>query len=124
MILGDADSEIILQLKEKFKTTTHRREKMQILTVLPKSWLLRKMMQEFGVSNYMARCAKKLVAEKGILSTPNLKHGRCLAAATEDLVKAFYHSDNISQVMPGRKDYVSVMTAESKQEHCQKRLLL
>ena len=121
---GDADSEIIAQLKEKFKTTTNRSEKIQILTVLPNSWSLCKIMQEFGVSNYMARCAKKLVAEKGILSTPNLKHGRCLPAATENLVKAFYHSDNISRVMPGRKDYVSVMTAEGKREHCQKRLLL
>ena len=73
----------------KNSVTTYRSEKIQILTVLPNSWSLCKIMQEFGVSNYMARCAKNLVAEKGILSTPNLKHGRCLPAATEDLVKAF-----------------------------------
>ncbi|KAL5493367.1 hypothetical protein EMCRGX_G014541 [Ephydatia muelleri] len=121
---GDAESEIIVQLKEKFKATTNRSEKIQILTVLPNSWSLFKIMQEFGVSNYMARCAKKLVAEKGILSTPDLKHGRCLPAVTENLVKAFYHSDNINRVMPGRKDYVSVITSEGKREHCQKRLLL
>ena len=120
----DTESEIIVQLKEKFKATTNRSEKIQILTVLPNSWSLFKIMQEFGVSNYMARCAKKLVAEKGILSTPDLKHGRCLPAVTENLVKAFYHSDNISRVMPGRKDYVSVITSEGKREHCQKRLLL
>ena len=71
-------------------------------------------MQEFGVTNYMARCAKKLVAEKGILSTPNPKHARCLSVATEDLIKAFYHSDDISRIMPGKKDFVSVLTAEGK----------
>ena len=61
---------------------------MQILNVLPNSWSLNEMMQELGVSNYMymARCAKKLVAEKCVLPTPNLKHGRCLPAVTEDLV--------------------------------------
>ena len=32
------ESEIILQLKEKFQTTTKRSEQLQILTVLPRSW--------------------------------------------------------------------------------------
>ena len=62
---ADADSEIIAQLKEKFKATTNRSEKIQILTVLPNSWSLGNMMQEFGVSNYMARCAKKARSRKG-----------------------------------------------------------
>ena len=35
-----------------------------------------------------------------------------------------YLSDEISRVMPGRKDCVSVMTAEGKREQRQKRLLL
>ena len=92
MARRDADSEIIAQLKEQFKAIAHRSEQIQILTVLPKSWSPCKTMQEFGVSNYMARCAKKLVEEKGNRSTPNPKHARCLPATTEDLVKAFYHS--------------------------------
>ena len=92
----DADSEIIAQLKEQFKAIAHRSEQIQILTVLPKSWSPSKTMQEFGVSNYMARCANKLVEEKGTLSTPNPKHARCLPATSEDLAKPFYHSDDIS----------------------------
>ena len=55
----DADSEIIAQLKEQFKAIAHRSEQIQILTVLPKSWSPCKTMQECGVFNYMARCAKK-----------------------------------------------------------------
>ena len=92
----DADSEIIAQLKEQFKAIAHRSEQIQILTVLPKSWSPSKTMQEFGVSNYTARCAKNFVEEKVNLSTHNPKHARCLPATTEDLAKAFYHSDVIS----------------------------
>ena len=67
---------------------------------------------------------KKAGSREGYTFYTRLKHGRCLPAVTENLVKAFYHSDNISRVMPGRKDYVSVITSEGKREHCQKRLLL
>ena len=102
----DDESEIIMQLKEKFQATNQRSEKVQILTVLPRSWSSQKVEQEFGVSNYMARkakelvkqkgwstrkveqefgvsnymaCkAKELVKQKGILSTPNPKHGHTL----------------------------------------------
>ena len=35
---GDDESEMIRQLKEKFEETNMRSEKVQILTVLPKSW--------------------------------------------------------------------------------------
>ena len=44
---------------------------MQILTVLPRSWSIRRVQDEFGASNYMVRKTKDLVKKKGILSTPN-----------------------------------------------------
>ena len=54
------DNEVINQLKEKFNTTTDRRVRMQILTTLPKSWALKTIETEFGVSNfcllYTSRC--------------------------------------------------------------------
>ena len=56
----------------------------------------------------MARYAKRLVAEKGVLSCPNPKHGKCLLQGTEELINSFYLSDDVSRMMPGRKDYVSV----------------
>jgi sugar-specific transcriptional regulator TrmB len=55
------DSEIIRQLKEKFQSTTERSIRVQILTILPQSLSIRKIETEFGVSNFMARTAKKLV---------------------------------------------------------------
>ena len=79
-VIGDIksdDSEIIQQLKEKFPTAG-RSEKIQILTVLPKSWSIRKVQEEFGVSDFMARKAKQLVEEKGVLSTPDPKPGHTL----------------------------------------------
>ena len=47
--------EMIQQLKEKFETLTNTSEKLQLLTVLPKSWSVKKIEEEFHVSNYLAR---------------------------------------------------------------------
>ena len=119
----DDDIEIIGQLKEKFHTSTDRSQKVQILTVLPKSWSARKVQEEFAVSNYMARKAKNLVKEQGILSSPNPKHGSALPLTTVKLILAFYESDDISRIMPGRKDFVSIRQGDQR-VHVQKRLIL
>ena len=102
------ESEMILQLKEKFCSTNSRSEKLTILTVLPQSWALPKIQEQFGVSSYMARQAKNLVREKGVLSTPNSCAGKTLPIDVVDSVKTFYKSDAVSRVMPGKKDCVSV----------------
>ena len=120
----DNDSEIIEQLKEKFHSSTDRSQKVQILTVLPKSWSIRKVEEEFGVSNYMARKAKDLVKDQGILSSPNPKHGSSsLSQATISLVQAFYELDEVSRIMPGKKDFVSIRKGD-QHAHVQKRLML
>ena len=67
----------------------------------------------------MARKAKDLVKEKGILATPNPKLGHPLAPKTADLVCGFYESDDV--IMPGKKDFVSVKQGEQC-VHIQKRL--
>jgi hypothetical protein len=48
------------------------------------------------------------VAEKGILSSPNVKSGKVLPPAIAEMVKQFYVSDEISRIMPETKDYISV----------------
>ena len=121
---SDSDeSEMIAQLKDKFESVTKRSEKVLVLTVLPKSWTIRKVQEEFGASNYMVRKAKELMKEKGVLSTPNPKPGHTLPAETIDLVQSFYESDEVSRMMPGCKDFVSVRKAEGR-VHVQKRLIL
>ena len=49
---SDGESEIIKQLKDKFQASTTNSEKVQVLTVLPKRWSVRKVQSEFGASNY------------------------------------------------------------------------
>ena len=70
----------------------------------------------------MARQSKKLVEESGILSLPGLACGPSLPSETVSIASSFYESDDISHVMPGKKDFVSVK--EGKREHIQKRLIL
>ena len=118
------ESEIVKQLKDKFKTTTLRSEQIQILTVLPQSWSLNKIQREFGVSNYMARKSNELVREKGVLSIPDPKLGPSLPSTTIDCVCSFYQSDDISRIMPGKKDFVSVKQEGGKRVHIPKRLVL
>ena len=93
---------------------------MHILTVLPQSWSVKKIEKEFDVSNYMAR---KSIKGKGILSTPNPKPGSSLPQETTDLVTQFYESDDISRIMPGKKDFVSVRK-EGRRVNVRKRLVI
>lgn len=117
-------TEILEQLKDKFLTAI-KSEKLQILTVLPKSWSCARIEREFGVSNFIARKAKKLVEEKGVLSTPDPKPGKILSAETSATVQDFYNSDDISRQMPGKKDNISMgKDANGKPIHVQKRLIL
>ena len=109
---GD-DRAIIEQLKEKFHAVSERSVKIQILTILTKSWSIEKIQEEFGATNFMVRKAKQLVKDKGVLSSTDPQPGHCLAKSTVDRVAAFYESDNSSRTMPGKKDFVSNM-AENK----------
>ena len=66
------------------------------------------MAKEFGASERQTRKAKKLVAENGILTFPNLKKGKTLDSEIKNLVKKFYLVDKNSRMMPGMEDFVSV----------------
>ena len=96
---------------------------MQVLTVLPSSWSIKKIQDEFGVTNFMARAAKKLAKEKGVLSTPNPKPGRSIPEIIVNQVKRFYESDDISRQMPGKKDCIA-MNVNGRKVMVQKRLIL
>ena len=115
--------EMILQLKHKFDDSEKVSEKVQVLTVLPQSWSIRRIQEEFGATYRTARLSKQLAASEGIMATPNARLGKVLPKAVEEKVVAFYLSDNVSRMMPGSKDYVS-MYIHGKKERVQKRLLL
>ena len=65
--------------------------------------------------------AKEVLIAKDVLSTPNSKKGKSLPVHVKDLVKEFYYSDTISRVMPGKKDFLSVME-NGERKHIQKKL--
>lgn len=121
---GCTDCEILNQLKEKFHSTKDRSLQVQILTLLPKSWTIPRIELEFKTSNYMARKAKHLVKEKGVMSSPNPRPGKPLSDQVVLDVKSFYQEDDISRAMPGAKDFVSVKQADGKRIHLHKRLVL
>ena len=71
----------------------------------------------------MVQKAKALVKSGGILSTPNPNHGHGLSNETITMVQNYYESDDISRVMPGKKDCISVKV-DDRRILVQKRLLL
>ena len=71
----------------------------------------------------MARKAKQLVKEKGVLSSPDLRPGHTISQETSDLVIVFYENDGCSRLMPGKKDFVSIKF-EHGQTQVQKQLIL
>ena len=73
--------EMIEQLKDETIPLT-KVSSYKSYTVLPKSWSVKKIQEEFCVTNYMARQSKTLVKEKGILSLPNPKCGPSLSPQT------------------------------------------
>lgn len=88
MVSASDGDEVVRQLKEKYDSTTSRSERMRILTTLPRSWSIKQAAKVFGISRYLIRQTKQLVAEKGIMSSPNPKIGsQTLPTHTEEEIK-------------------------------------
>ena len=81
------------------------------------------MRREFNCSHQLVSQAKEVLITKGVLSTPNPKKGKSLPVHMKDIVKEFYYSDTVSRVMPGKKDFLSVME-NGERKSIQKRLVL
>ena len=65
--------EVLKEIKEQFQKCAGYSEKVLLSTLAPKSCGRRRLAKEFGASERHSRKAKKLVAENGILPSPNLK---------------------------------------------------
>lgn len=64
---NELNESVLTNLKKVFSSTVSRKKKVMLLTCLPESWSVRKVMREFNAPNYMVRQAKRLLKEKGIL---------------------------------------------------------
>ena len=107
-------------IKEKVVNSSSYREKIQYLTLCPNEWSIEKASRYFEVSQYMIRKARDFVKENGILTLPSQKKGKSLQTDVEETIRIHYEDDEISRLMPGQKDFVSI----SRNQHRQKRLLL
>jgi hypothetical protein len=121
---AEADLAWLVQaLKEKV-SISNRQQQLSLLTLVPQSWTLEKVSAEFGVTMYTARQSRKLQKDLGILPSVPPARGKPLPEETVELVKAFYYDDEMSRVMPGVKDFMSVKERGGKRVHKQRRLLL
>lgn len=78
--LSDGHVRRCIELFENLRTAFHedtstRNIKIQILTLLPKSWSIPEIQHYFNASRRMIDTARSLLYEEGILATPNLKQG-------------------------------------------------
>lgn len=81
-------------------------------------------MREFNAPNYMVRQSKKILKDKGMLESPNQKPGKSLSPEVVAAVRSYYESDEISRVLPGMKDCVSVKNENGDRVKLSKRLIL
>ena len=122
---GAADRDIdylVSALKEKVSVSS-KGEQISLLSLAPKSWTIQKVIEEFGVTEYMVKKARKLQAEKGILPVVPTRKGHTLSNDTVKQVLDFFYDDEISRLMPGSKDFKSVKEDGARIQK-QKRLLL
>ena len=107
------------QIRDKVSIAPYN-EKMQILTLIPESWTIKKASCYFKVSEYLVKRARDLKNQKGILASPERRKGKMLPNEVVETVKLFFEDDEVSRLMPGKKDFVSI----GRNIHKQKRLLL
>lgn len=117
------NSSILKRLQEQFATSNDRQMKLKILTIVS-HWSYGKIKNKFnGATKHMIEVAKNLVEESGILATPKPKSGK--VTSDEDVRKVidFYNTPEVSRLMPGIKDCVTVRNGILS-EKVQKRLVL
>ena len=86
-----------------------KQEQVQILTITPESWSIRRTCQEFKVSEHLVKKARKLWCKKGLLAKPDAKKGAENSTKCEGYeVFEIYQLDDFTRLGPGKKGFVSV----------------
>ena len=77
------DFDKIDNLKAKCAVSS-KQELIQLLTIAPRSWSIKRVATEFQVSEYIVRKARALCLTDGILTNPQAKKCHKLSKETED----------------------------------------
>ncbi|KAJ4427156.1 hypothetical protein ANN_24772 [Periplaneta americana] len=120
---NEPDNEILENLKTVFCLAQDRKTRIQILTVLPSLWSIRKIQSNFAATRHMISIAKDFNVRGLIMCTPESKKGHGLLVMTTKLVQKFYESEEFSRTMPGKRDFVTVRE-HGKKKQVQKQLVL
>ena len=121
---SDNDIDYLVQaIKDKLKVSPGKQQKLKLLTIAPKSWTIARTAEEFGVTNYLVRRARELRNIHGIIPDVQPGMGRRLPQDVIDKVVSFFNFDDISRIMPGKKDFKSVKEGGERVQK-QKRLIL
>lgn len=122
---GENDYKIIYdKLKKKFSELENNDPlRVQILSLVPDHWSLQKTVDEFGTTMYYARKARELQKTEGVFGDVKKRQGHRLPNETIEKIQLFYNSDEVSRIMPGMKDTVS-MKVNGVRQKVQKRALL
>lgn len=106
--LADDMRDLVERMKSKLQLAENRREKVQVLTLIPKSWSRQKACSEFSVPERMVRDGMELRDRVGILTMPATHKRQRIHEDTLKAVHNWYNDDNNSRQLPGLKDCVSV----------------
>ena len=84
------------------------RVKIQYLTLCPCEWSIDKCSEYFQVSQYLIEKSRDFAKENGVLSLPLQKKEKSVSHKMKEEIVSFYEDDEISRIMPGKKEYVSI----------------
>ena len=94
--------------------------RLQILTIVPDSWSLKKTAGEFNTTVHSVRKSKELKAANGILGEVFNKKGRILPDTVTRAVIKFYNREDNSRMMAGMTNTV-LMKVNAEKQQVQKR---
>ena len=111
--------ELTNNIKKQLTVTPDYRKRVQLLTLIPKSYSARQAAKIFHVTRHLAKKAIDLRDSDGILAIPDTIKRERISDIIKEQVLGFYSDDENSRQMPGQKDCVSIAGVKH-----QKRLLL
>ena len=117
-------SQMVELIKEELSITKERPGIICLLTIVPNDFTISKTIEMFNVSEYSGKCARELCYKKGILSLCDSKERVDIPQSAKDAVLAFYESDHINCLLPGKKDCVTIRLPGKTKTKVEKRPLL
>ncbi|CAH0563100.1 unnamed protein product [Brassicogethes aeneus] len=106
----------VKEIKETIPTLDYE-NKINIISLAPKSWSLKRVASEFNIFEKTVRTAGNLSKEHGIFPKSrqiNLKGRTSISEEVHTTVLDFYQQDDVSRLCPGAKEFTSVRDESEK----------